>query len=83
VRVDEIPVTFVAPSVDEHIERVSALAGPLARALSAATAEQRAAVRRTAAELAAQYVSEAGVVMPGRALLVSASRSNETVTGSR
>ena len=29
------------------------------------------------------HVSEAGVVMPGRALLVSGSRSNETVTGSR
>ena len=61
-------------SVDEHIDRVASLAGPLAAALAAASDDQRAAFRRTAADLAAPYRIDDGVEMPGQALLVSARR---------
>lgn len=71
VTVDEIEVAFHADSVDAHIERVGALAGPLAAVLEAAPPEQQAAFRRSAAELAAPYVTDTGVSIPGRALLVT------------
>jgi SAM-dependent methyltransferase len=71
VKVEEFAIAFLADDIDSHVDRVSSLAGPLAAAFEAATPEQHAAVRRTAAELAAQYVTDDGVVIPGRALLVS------------
>jgi SAM-dependent methyltransferase len=72
VTVDEIDLVFEADSVDAHVDRVSALAGPLAAAFKDATADQLAAVRRTAADLAAPYVTADGVRIPGRALLLRA-----------
>ena len=74
VAVETISVTFAADSVDAHIDRVSALAGPLAAVLQAASPDQRAALRRTATDLAAPYVTNDGVEMPGRAVLVSGRR---------
>jgi len=74
VAVEEFPVTFRADTIDSHVERVSALAGPLAVALQAASPDQLAALRRTAADLAASYVVDIGLVIPGRALLVSGRR---------
>ena len=49
----------------------SALAGPLASVFAATSAEQLDAVRRTAAQLAADDVTNDGVALPGRALLVT------------
>lgn len=71
VKVEEFAIDFLADDIDSHVDRVSSLAGPLAAAFEAATPEQHAGVRRTAAELAAQYVTGDGVEIPGRALLVS------------
>ena len=71
VKVEEFAIDFLADDIDSHVDRVSSLAGPLAAAFEAATPEQHAAVRRTAAELAAQYVTGDGVEIPGRAILVS------------
>ncbi len=71
VTVEEIDIIFHADSVDAHVDRVSALAGPLAGVLEAATPDQQAAVRRSAAELAAPYITDTGVSIPGRALLVA------------
>lgn len=72
VTVHELPNPFQAESIDAHVERVSSLAGPLAAAFDAATAEQLAAVKRTAADLAAPYTTDEGLTLPGRALLVTA-----------
>ena len=69
--VDEVPTTFYSESIEVHIDRVSSLAGPLAAAFAAATPEQLAAVRQTATQLAAEYINDQGVTLPGRALLVS------------
>jgi SAM-dependent methyltransferase len=71
VAVEAFEVPFVSDSVDAHIERVGSLAGPLAAVLQAATPDQLAAVRRSASELAAPYLTDDGLVIPGRALLVT------------
>jgi SAM-dependent methyltransferase len=74
VAVDAIAVTFRADTVDAHVDRVSSLAGPLASVLQAASPDQLAALRATAATLAAPYVTADGLEIPGRALLVSGRR---------
>lgn len=72
VVVTEMPTTFQADSLEIHIARVSSLAGPMAAAFAAASPQQLIAVNKTAAQLAADYMTDAGLVLPGRALLVSA-----------
>lgn len=72
VAVTEHSVRFVSDTIDAHVARVSSLAGPLAGAFAAATPDQLAAMRATAAQLAAPHITEAGVDLPGRALLVAA-----------
>jgi len=74
VAVEAIPITFRADTVDAHIDRVISLAGPLATALRAASPDQLAGLRRTAADLAAPYLTDDGVEIPGQALLVSGRR---------
>ena len=74
VRVDVIDVAFSAPSIDDHLERVASLAGPLAVALRAAPPDQRDAFRRIATDLAAPYLAAAGLEIPGVALLTTGHR---------
>ncbi len=74
VAVEEFAITFQADTIDAHIERVSSLAGPLAVALQAASPDQLTALRRTAADLAAPYVTDNGLAIPGQALLLSGRR---------
>ena len=69
VAVEVIAVSFRSDSVDAHIDRVSALAGPLAGVLQAASPDQRAAFRQTASDLVAPYVTNGGVEIPGQAIL--------------
>ena len=71
VKVDEIEIAFVAEDIEAHIARVTALAGPLARGLAAASPEQLTSFRHTATELAAPYVTDGGLAIPGLQLLVS------------
>lgn len=74
VAVEELAITFRADTVNAHVERVASLAGPLATVLQAASPDQLAALRRTAADLAAPYLTDDGLELPGRALLVSGRR---------
>lgn len=74
VAVDAFDVTFRSVSIDEHVERVGSLAPPIAAALRAASPEQRVAFRRTAADLAAPYLTADGPAIPGRGLLVTGCR---------
>jgi ubiquinone/menaquinone biosynthesis C-methylase UbiE len=67
VDVTEFPTTFRAESVDTHLERVSSLAP----AFVSAGDERLAGMRRTAAQLAADYLTSDGLALPGRALLVT------------
>ena len=72
--VEEFAITVRADTIDTHVERVSSLAGPLATVLQATSPDQLAALRRTAADLAARYVTDNGLEIPGQALLLSARR---------
>lgn len=75
VNVAAIDITFHADSIDAHIAQVIALAGPLAGAFAVADAAQLAAVRQTAAQLAAPHSTERGTLdLPGRALVVTGRR---------
>ena len=74
VAVEAIDIAFRSPDIRTHVEQVSSLAGPLGVALREAPAAQREAVHRTAAELAGSHVTDDGVVLPGRALLLSGRR---------
>ena len=71
---DVLDVMFSAESIELHVDRVSALAGPLTAVLQAASPDQRAALRQTAAEIAGPYFTGSGVAIPGRALLVAGRR---------
>jgi len=74
VTVHEVETPCRAGSVDEHIAWVSSLAPPLAVGFAAATDEQLVAVRKSVAEMMGQYETADGFVIPGRALLLVASR---------
>ena len=75
VRVEAIDLTFESESIDAHVARVSSLAGPLAAAFAAADTAQLDAVRRTAAQLAADHTAADGTLtIPGRTLLVTGHR---------
>lgn len=74
VTVEAIDITFRADTVEAHIERVGSLAGPLAAALQVASPDQLAAFRRTAGDLAAPYLTDDGLTIPGQALLLSGRR---------
>ena len=72
VQVEAIDLTFESASIDDHVARVSSLAGPLAGAFATADAAQLDAVRRTAAQLAADHTAADGTLtIPGRTLLVT------------
>jgi hypothetical protein len=73
VTVTEVDASATFASTDEHFAIVTTLAPPLAAALAAASDHDREAVRHTAAELLAPYVTDAGLVVPGRALVCLAS----------
>ena len=70
VAVEQFAITFRADTIDTHVDRVSSLAGPLATLLQAASPDQLAALRRTATDLAAAYLTDNGLEIPGQALLV-------------
>lgn len=75
IQTDTVDLTFRSDNIDHHVARVSSMAGPLAVVLQGASAEQQAAVLQAATELTAQYVTDTGLDIPGRALLTSAHRS--------
>ena len=89
VAVAELPTTFHADTIDAHLDRVSSLAGPLASAFAHASAEQLAAIRRTAAQMAADYADRrrcgaAGTGAPGhRRRVTSPYRADVAVGGVR
>lgn len=72
--VEVVDMVFRSNDIDTHVRRVGSLAGPLAAVLDGASPEQRSALHRTATELAAPYITDTGVQIPARALLLSAQR---------
>ena len=74
VTVQSFDTTFRSPDIATHLDRVISLAGPLAVAIRTAAPEQVAAVRETAAGLAAAHNTPSGVELPGRVLMVTGHR---------
>jgi hypothetical protein len=74
VGVHDVALELTFPDADQHFAHVSALAGPLAMALAAASEDVRAAVRRTAAETVARFTTDDGLVLSGLARVVSGRR---------
>ena len=74
VRIDEITLSFRAVSIDEHFERVTALAASLAEALKGAPGAAKVAARAVTAELVIPHGSATGVVLPASALVISGHR---------
>jgi SAM-dependent methyltransferase len=74
VTVAEVAAVAQFATTDEHFDTVGCLAPPLGAALAAASDESGRAVRKTAASLVSQYWTDAGLALPGRALLCLATR---------
>jgi SAM-dependent methyltransferase len=71
VAVAEVPATATFTTVDEYVDTVTSLAGPLSAAIAGASDESRAALRKTAAALAEGNRTPEGLVLAGRALVCS------------
>lgn len=72
VVVGEVATPACFASTEEHFEVVSGLAGPLSAALEAADEVGLAAVRASTAQALDRFRSEAGLLVPGLALLCTA-----------
>ena len=68
----EVPVEMRFASPDAYAEHVTRMAGPIAAAIAAAPAEAQARVRTAAATLVSRWLTEDGVVVPGLALVATA-----------
>lgn len=75
VTVEDVAFSVTFTDTDVHFAHVSALAGPLAVALAAAPEDLRAAVRRTAADNVASFITGDGLVFPALARVVSGRRA--------
>ncbi|HUR51452.1 MAG TPA: methyltransferase domain-containing protein [Mycobacteriales bacterium] len=71
VTVEEVPITMPFTDLDDYVDHVSHLSGPLAAALAAAP-DKAEEVRATAAQLASRFVTDDGVRIPGLALVAAA-----------
>lgn len=74
VVVSEFPIPLQAGSFDEWWAKVSVLAGPLAKLLAALPEEATEALCARLREAVRPYVTEAGIEIPGVALIASARR---------
>lgn len=71
-RVDAVDLGFRFADAAAHVAVSGSLAPPMASVLDAATADQLAEVHRLVAEATAQYATPDGLLVPGRALVLSA-----------
>jgi SAM-dependent methyltransferase len=72
VDVQQVPTPARFATAEDHFDTVASLAGPLGAALAAAPPEMLAGVRRSAAEMIEPYRTDDGYLLPGQALLVTA-----------
>ena len=74
VEARDVPIEVRFPDADAHFAHVSAMAGPLAVALSKVSDDVREAVRRTAADTVERFRTDDGLVFPGLTRLVAGTR---------
>jgi SAM-dependent methyltransferase len=70
--VRDVPTTATFATADEYVDTVASLAGPLSAAIAGAPEPTRVALRATAADLAQAHRTADGLVLPGRALVLTA-----------
>jgi SAM-dependent methyltransferase len=68
VRIEEVPVPFVLPDVDEYLSVIADTAGPIGLAVRALEEGERAAVRADAEDSLRRFATEDGYELPGVAL---------------
>jgi ubiquinone/menaquinone biosynthesis C-methylase UbiE len=74
VTVSEVPVPYIAASVDEWWQRTTELAGPLAERLATLPSGMAAGLRARAEAAIGPYVTGSGLEIPGVSLLALAHR---------
>lgn len=74
VEVTDIPIEIRFADTDAHFAHVTALAGPMAVAISEAPEDVREAVRQSAADNAARFADADGLLFPGLARVVTGVR---------
>jgi SAM-dependent methyltransferase len=72
VRTEELTARFPIPSVDEYLDFIADTAGPLALALRALSADERAEVRADVEDGFARFATGDGYDVPGAALCAAA-----------
>ena len=73
VRTEEVPVRWVLPGVDEYLRLIADTAGPIALALQALPAAERAAIREDVEDGFARFAADRGYELPGVVLCAVAS----------
>jgi SAM-dependent methyltransferase len=68
VRVEEVPVRFEIPDIDEYVQFLGGTAGGIALTVRELDAEEREAMAGRAAEALEQFAGEDGYAIPGVAL---------------
>jgi len=77
VCVEAVPLELTASSIDEHFDRITALAAGLQEAIRRAAPAAIESARAVAGTLAAPHAASGGVALPGLALVVAARRATE------
>lgn len=71
VTVTAVDIVVRSQDPSSHVERVTAVSGPIALAVATATTEQATEYKRVATEIVGGFAGPDGVAVPGRALLVT------------
>lgn len=77
VRIDEVPAAMRPPSVEQWVDRASALSAPVAALSRTLPTEEWERVRSRAVELAQPFIGDTGLALPGLAVLASARRRGD------
>ena len=73
IRIDEVPIVFVAVDVDDYVTSVRETGGMFARAWEAASEDERVAIEEELAEAFIPFEVDGGYELPGLALVAVAS----------
>ena len=73
VRIDDVPIVFVAADVDDYVSSVRETGGMFARAWEAASEEDRLAINEELADAFVPFERDGGYELPGLALVAVAS----------
>ena len=73
VRIDDVPIVFIAADVDDYVSSARETGGMFARAWQAASEEGRLAINEQLADAFVPFERDGGYELPGLALVAVAS----------